>query len=259
MSKHEAPTGWSTLLNEAVTKPGHAAECYRAFHNYSFGNQALAAFQCQLREIPIGPIATFKAWKAKDRMVMKGQRALILCVPVMVTREDDDGDKYQVCVGFTYKAMWFAVSQTDGPDCEPDPVPGWDMEQALRNLKVERINFGVVNGNVQGYAHKRTVALNPVAQHPMRTMVHEVAHVVLGHTDDETTVDEGRVPYNVGELEAEAVAYLVCDVFGLDGAAESRGYIQHWYKENTVDDETANRIYIAANKILNAGKEEQNG
>ncbi len=135
--------------------------------------------------------------------------------------------------------------------------PGWNLDRALKALKVERINFNHVNGNCQGYAHKRQVALNPVAQHPTRTMLHEIAHVCLGHTKDMTTVDEARMPANLAELEAEAVAYLLCDTFNLGGQDESRGYIQHWYKENTVPDENAQRIFKVAQQILAAGKEEQ--
>jgi len=255
-TKHEAPVAWQELLKQAVNVPGRAAECYRAFHNYSFGNQLLVAWQCMARGIELGPIATFKKWKSLGRFVQKGQRALILCVPVMKTIEEE-GEKKQILCGFTYQKKWFTVSQTDGDDVEFEDVPGFDPEKAMAELKIEKVPFTMVNGNCQGYATKgRKLAINPVAQHPLRTLLHEMAHITLGHTSDGDVTDGEKLEYNLCELEAEAVAYLLCDTFGLPGAEESRDYIQHWYKSNEVPEKQAHRIFNAASKILEAGKVE---
>ena len=54
---------WSTLLIEAVTKPGLIMKAYSAFHQYSVGNQILALVQCQMRGLQPGPINTFPKWK----------------------------------------------------------------------------------------------------------------------------------------------------------------------------------------------------
>ena len=50
---------WAALLDEAVKKPGFIHEAYSRFHNYSFGNQLLALFQCFERGIQPGPLATW--------------------------------------------------------------------------------------------------------------------------------------------------------------------------------------------------------
>src|SRR5207302_8835987 len=76
---------WSALLVEAVNKPGLIMEAYRAFHNYSIGNQILALVQCQFRGLEPGPINTFPRWQALGRTVKRGQRALILCTPITPT------------------------------------------------------------------------------------------------------------------------------------------------------------------------------
>ena len=57
-------------------------EAYSAFHNYSIGNQILALVQCQLRGLEPGPINTFPGWQALGRNVKRGERALILCMPI---------------------------------------------------------------------------------------------------------------------------------------------------------------------------------
>src|SRR5271157_1463355 len=114
-----APTGaerkpmvsWAALLDEAVKKPGFIHEAYSRFHNYSLGNQLLALFQCIMRGIQPGPLATFPKWKELRRFVKKGQKALTLCMPLTCTRtktvkKDDGTDQEEefFFTHFTYKA-----------------------------------------------------------------------------------------------------------------------------------------------------------
>src|SRR6476469_2841503 len=65
---------WSTLLNEAVTRPGVLMQAYSLFWNYSLGNQILAFIQAAERGIPLGPIASFNRWKELGRHVRKGTK-----------------------------------------------------------------------------------------------------------------------------------------------------------------------------------------
>src|SRR5260370_650154 len=81
---------WSALLVEAVNKPGLIMDAYSAFWNYSVGNQILALVQCQLRGIQPGPINTFPKWQALGRVVKRGERALILCMPLTRKRRNDE-------------------------------------------------------------------------------------------------------------------------------------------------------------------------
>ena len=55
-------------------------------HGYSLGNQLLAYSQCVARDIPVGPIATFKKWKDLGRSVSKGQKAIALVMPVTISK-----------------------------------------------------------------------------------------------------------------------------------------------------------------------------
>src|SRR3954469_5126657 len=82
---------WSALLVEAVKKPGMIMEAYSAFHNYSIGNQILALVQCQMRGLEPGPINIFPGWQALGRTVKRGERALILCMPITHKIRDEQG------------------------------------------------------------------------------------------------------------------------------------------------------------------------
>ena len=85
-----ATPNFSTLLEDAVNKPGTLMQAYQAFHNYSLGNQLLALFECHRREIEPGPINTFPRWQDLGRHVKKGEKAITLCMPVTVKRKETD-------------------------------------------------------------------------------------------------------------------------------------------------------------------------
>src|SRR5260370_19878185 len=83
---------WSALLVEAVNKPGLIMQAYSDFHSYSVGNQLLALVQCQLRGLEPGPINTFPGWQALGRNVKRGERALILCMPITRKHREEESD-----------------------------------------------------------------------------------------------------------------------------------------------------------------------
>jgi antirestriction protein ArdC len=135
-------------------------------------------------------------------------------------------------------------------------VPGWDEARALAALDIRRATFAMPDGNIQGYALKREVAINPLADQPHSTLFHECAHILLGHTSEGTLNSDSadRTPRNIRELEAESVALLCTESLGLPGAAESRAYIQSWFKGSEVPERSAQRIFHAADTILKAGR-----
>jgi hypothetical protein len=108
----------------------------------------------------------------------------------------------------------------------------------------------MMNGNCQGYATGRQIAINPVAQMPAKTAFHELAHIELGHTS-EAIHDSETTPRSLREVEAEAVALLCLESLGMDGAEYCRGYIQNWLQGATIPERSAQRIFVAADKILN--------
>jgi len=253
---------WAELLQKAVTEPGVVSKAFGRFHSYSLGNQLLALAQCEARHIEPGPLATFPRWKELGRYVRKGERALMLCMPITVKRADVtekdglQGETESCATWFVYKNHWFVLAQTAGAEYNPEPLPGWDAGEALKALRIERTPFTMLDGNVQGYAKNRTVAINPVADQPESTLFHEVAHIILGHTAEGSLNSDSsdRTPRDIRELEAECVALLCCESLGLPGAAQSRGYIQHWNTGHEVPERSAQRIFHAADEILRAGR-----
>ena len=254
-----ATPNFTTLLHETVNKPGTIMKAYSAFHNYSLGNQLLALVQCQIRGIEPGPINTFPKWQDLERHVKRGEKALTLCMPVTVKRKakDENGEEQDASfTTFVYKARWFVLAQTDGEAMELPQLPGFDADKALAALDIQRIPFTETDGNVQGFAKQRSIAINAVAQLPHKTFFHEAAHVLLGHTSEAEFNDSETTPRNLREVEAEAVALLCCEALSLEGAEYCRGYIQEWLKrgsDSAIPEKSAQKILRVADQILKAG------
>src|SRR5438034_5500778 len=251
------------LLEEAVTKPGTLMKAYSLFWNYSLGNQILALIQANSRGIQLGPIASFNRWKELGRYVKKGQKAIELCMPVTCKRtvkeqseDGTDAEREITFKRFVFRRNWFMLSQTDGAEYQMPAIPAWDRGRALDTLNVEEIPFEMLNGNCQGYAKGRQIAINPVAQMPAKTTFHELAHIELGHSS-EAAHDSEALTRNLKEVEAESVALLGLESLGMDGAEYCRGYIQNWLQGSTIPERSAQRIFASADKILKAGIERQ--
>ncbi len=253
------------LLDEAVSKPGTLMRAYSLFWNYSLGNQILALIQAHKRGIPLGPIASFNRWKELGRHVKRGEKAIELCMPVTckrtVSEQGPDGIQAETEVTFkrfVFRRNWFTLSQTDGADYTLPAIPAWDRARALQTLNVDEIPFEMLNGNCQGYAKGRRIAINPLAQLPAKTTFHELAHIELGHTS-EAVHDSETLPRSLKEVEAESVALLCLESLRMDGAEFCRGYIQNWLQGAEIPERSAQRVFAVADKILKAGIGQKGG
>ena len=258
---------FADLLRSAVSDPGILSTAYRQFHAYSLGNQLLAWSQCLARGIQPGPMATYPRWRELGRQVRKGEKAITLCMPVTIKRKPTDDKqvdaeseegKPETFTRFVYRPHWFVLAQTEGQAVEPVPIPEWDQASALDALGVVEEPFTLTDGNCQGYARQRTIAVSPLAELPHKTRFHELAHVVLGHTAESAggLTDSDVTPRSLREVEAEAVALVCLEVLGLPGAEHCRGYIQHWNQRRgaePIPERSAQRIFKAADQILKVG------
>ena len=268
-------TTWSELLRDAVSTPGKLLEAYTAFHNFSVGNSLLALFQCYDRGITPGPLNTYKGWQQLGRQVRKGEKAIVLCMPLAYKKRlrqeaenpDESGTTQSgqhekaVCdeitrYRFALRPYWFVLTQTDGETTFKPSIPGFDLATALQELRIQQVDFESTNGNAQGYAFERCIAINPLAQVPHKTTFHELAHIVLGHIEEGQLVDSDLTPRNIREVEAESVALICCESLELAGSEYARGYIQNWLSGDGISDRSAQKIFSAASAILKAGRGE---
>ena len=197
---------WAALLERAVTEPGIISSAYTEFHHYSIGNQLLAWAQCIQREIPLGPMATFVHWKELGRHVKRGEKALTLCQPVTIKRASEAADtstEPEVLIRFMFRPRWFVLAQTEGQDLSPVEIPTWDKQTALDALNVREVPFDCPSGNTLGYARKREISISPLNPLSHKTLFHELAHILLGHTAEGEQADSEITPRSLREAEAE--------------------------------------------------------
>lgn len=226
------------------------------FHNYSFNNTLLIAMQKPEATL----VAGYQAWQKNfERHVNKGEKAIRILAPAPykikeerdkldpVTGElmfDENGIPQKEEVEMTIPAFRavsvFDVSQTDGkpiPELEVNEllstVEGYeDFVQALMNISPVPIAFEDIPGDSKGYfntAEKRiAVQENMSESQTLKTTVHEVAHSMLHDKEVNQGMEIPEKDRNTKEVEAESVAFTVCQHFGIDTSDYSFGYIAGW-------------------------------
>lgn len=243
---------WPRLMEEALNLPGEVSSLYSRFYDYSMGNKILLFMQGVSE-----PVATYKRWQDMGRQVLKGSKAKSILRPIAYKETNALGQEESKVRGFKMVKCLFTVSETEGdplPEYEPKE---WSVDRALGALAIQRVAFNELNGNIQGMSRAREVAINPVAGYPLKTMVHEIAHVALGHTTSEG-LDEYSKHRGVMEFQAESTAYLTLNEIGATDAmnlSESRGYIQTWLRNERPDDKAIKQVFTATDQILKAGRE----
>ena len=227
------------------------------FHNYSFNNTMLIAMQKPDATL----VAGFKAWQKNfDRHVKKGEKGIRILVPAPykikeeqekldpVTGEimlDKNGmpvtEEVEIKIPAFRVVPVFDVSQTDGkelPDIGVNELSGSvedyeDFMQALTEVSPVPITYEDIEGEAKGYFHTtdhRIAIQEGMSQsQTVKTAIHEVAHAKLHdrerNQDIDAVLDKDR---NTKEVEAESVAYTVCQHFGIDTSDYSFGYIAGW-------------------------------
>jgi hypothetical protein len=245
---------WTRLLEEALTMPGNLGNIYNRFYPYSFNNQVLLYMQ-RVTE----PVATYNKWKEMGRQVQKGSKAKSILRPITLNLKDqlDKDGQPKKLTKFKMVKCLFTASETSGDELPEWEPPEWSAERALGALAISRVPFELLDGNVQGYSFDRNVTVSPVAVYPFKTLIHEVGHVVLGHTtpDQRAEYQEHR---GVKEFAAESTAYLTLNEIGATdnqwNPSSSRAYIQTWLQGQRPPDQEIKAVFKATDAILKAGR-----
>ena len=228
------------------------------FHNYSFNNTLLIAMQKPDASL----VAGFSSWKNNfGRNVMKGEKGIKIIVPSPFTVKQEvektdpqtgkpvigkDGkpvtEEKEIKVPAYKVVSVFDVSQTEGrelPDIAVNELTGdvdrfKDFFAALEQAAPVPVGFEKIEGGAHGYYHleEKRIAIDEGMSdlQTLKTAIHEIAHAKLHDIDLNAPKEEQkpRVDRRTREVEAESVAYTVCQHYGLDTSEYSFGYVAGW-------------------------------
>ena len=225
------------------------------FHSYSFNNTLLI----HLQKPEASLVAGYQTWQKKfHRQVRRGEKGIQIIAPAPIrTREEiekvdpatmepvlkPDGTPEMEEVEYTIPRFRvttvFDVSQTEGeplPELETPELLG-SVEnyeifmQAIRDISPVPIRFDEIESGAKGYyssVDKEIVIQESMSEsQTMKTGIHEVTHAKLHDRDIMEKMDEKK-DQMTREVEAESVAYTVCQYFGLDTSDYSFPYIAGW-------------------------------
>ena len=228
------------------------------FHHYSFGNVMLILMQCPEASM----VAGYTTWKKQfGRTVKKGEHGIMILAPAPYKRIvetekidpltkapilDANGDPVRetdYIVQQSFKVAYvFDVSQTEGrelPSLGVGELSG-EVEHferifaAVKALSPVPVEYRPAQKSKGCYSHlEQKIYLNRGMSQvqTLKTLIHETAHALL-HARSEAA-DKDR---HTKEVEAESIAYVVCQHFGIDTADYSFPYVTSWSRGRELDE-----------------------
>jgi antirestriction protein ArdC len=211
-------------------------------HTYSINNTILA--WCQYPQVSM--LAGFRKWQKLGRTVNKGERAIKVLAPLTRKIKDKENDEEAYIIsGFRYVNV-FDVNQTEGENLDfghSDKVKGdisFDDVKKISPLPVIVEYSGVSNGNVT--PERILVAPKDNEAAMVATLIHEIAHLKLGHLGSDFDKE-------TKEVEAETVSFIVCSYLNLDNQ-KSQYYVGAWNGNHEKLQGRGKRIISTAESII---------
>ena len=289
-----------TDMLEAGIRDIFASDKYREmlavmskFHDYSVNNTMLIAMQKPDATL----VAGFNQWK-KDfgRSVKKGEKGIKILAPSSYKskkeeiKRDPDTDlpildengkpvKEEVEeMRMAFRSVTvFDVSQTDGkplPEITVNELTGdiKDFDKlmgVLRDISTVPISFAPIDSEAKGFYDPNTKSITVKEGmsdvQTVKTAIHEITHAKLHDYDAVKARGDKPKDLNTKEVEAESVAFAVCQHFGIDTSDYSFGYVASWSKAKdtpelrssleTIHDTAAEMIKVISEKYLGIEKD----
>ena len=237
--------------------------CMSKIHNYSLNNTLLIALQRPDASL----CASYTSWqKDHGRQVRKGEKGIKIIAPckykVELEEKDEDGNqKIAERTGFKVVTT-FDISQTEGPEL---PTVGVNelvgevgdyrkLFKALTEMCPVPIYTEDIQNGAKGYysdVDRKIVIKSDMSQlQTIKTMIHEMAHEKL-HAKENLDKDH-PVDRRTKEVEAESIAYTICQHYGLDSSDYSFSYVAGWSSGKEVKELKASleRIRSAADEMI---------
>ena len=215
-------------------------------------------------------VGSYGLWKRLGRSVIKGENGIMIMSPVPhktgqyreIERqaEDEWGNKLynddgtekmetveKAIVEMAFRKQYvFDLSQTDGKPI-PDPVQelSGEIDEEKLNVIFKAVKkatgiapeYRSITGGAKGYyspsSNSIIIKSGMSGEQVLKTVVHESAHCLL-HDPDKKIVTV-KSPRNEKEVQAESIAFIVCEKLGVDTSEYSFPYIASWSEGKQLD------------------------
>lgn len=250
------------------------------FHQYSYRNALLILLQCP----HASQVAGYGTWGQLGRQVKKGEKGIQILAPCnfqrVVERDKIDPKTGRTLYGPDGKPLTekeyaapnrfriahvFDLSQTEGRELSPitpPPLTGdvadytgiYNRLTAISPLPVVQEDFPQNAYGYTSFTENKTVVKPGLSQvQTIKTLVHEIAHGKR-HQPEDLLMEQTPAQKRQKEIEAESIAYVVCQHFGIDTSDYSFSYIAQWGKDEelTVLKASLDAIHTTAREIIDA-------
>ncbi len=242
----------SILTSESFA---HYLRTMARFHSYSASNVALILMQ----RPDASRVAGYRRWQDLGRQVNKGEKGIHILVPHKrrITAEKEEDEATVVLSGFGVGSV-FDISQTTGdPIAEPPPVQVVDGASDVgMRLYVDLLDYltehhGVTtaredtrpaNGYFDPILRRVAIGCHIDGDQATKTLCHETAHVVAGHTVGMSNPEV--------ETVAESAAFVSLNYYGIDSSGYTFPYVARWAQDRTVLRANLQAIQQVAHEVL---------
>ena len=235
--------------------------CFSSFNDYSQKNMRLLLAQMPTATM----VATASEWKNLGRFPSKGTKALRIYGPNFEYKKDEEGNYLKDDKGKKIPtgniAGWklvpvFDVSQTHGKEL---PKPIYELTENFKepkhflsifnavkscttaSISLQEISREGVKGFYNRDTHSIVIRKGMNQYQTLKTEIHEVAHSLLHQKDSEFISKEQK------EFEAESVAYIVCQNYGVDTSDYTFAYLSSWTNKGERIADFENSLKIITN------------
>ena len=231
------------------------------FHHYSWGNALLIHLQrpdaTMMGKRSAHPhVAGFHTWRKLGRIVQRGEHGIVILAPMLFRRkpEEQTDEEAQPKALRGFRGVYvFDVTQTEGEPLPEFAAVQGDPSHCAAKLKALVAEKGIAltytphTGGAEGVSRGGSILLRPGLSpaEEFSVLVHEFAHELLHQKLSFAERSRRRL-----EIEAEAVAFVVCHAIGLDTNTANSDYLQLYGGNREALEASLESIQRAASTIL---------
>jgi antirestriction protein ArdC len=234
------------------------------FHRYSFRNLLLI-----LQQNPnASRVAGFHDWLKHSRCVRKGEKGIAILAPMKWQKHDKNTGETTSGIGGFRVVYVFDIAQTDGEPLPERPqvhftdgssehaaILTQTLTESLKRAGIPVITQDLEPGHFGSFNRAtKTITISSSLGDVQRfsTLVHESAHATLHAHSQQISIEDAARAKALKEFEAESVACVALEHFGINTLECSAGYLASYGATPEHLVKVGARVQACASQIIEA-------